>query len=69
MYSNTNQMRELQRRQVFDITDWCISIHIPWLAQLLLCITAKNFLFNIAFFLESNFESLLNFITVAQCFY
>ena len=29
MYSDTNQMRELQTRQGFDITDWCISIHVP----------------------------------------
>ena len=39
-----NQMRELQRRQGFDITDLCISICVPnvaWLAHLL-CITAKK---------------------------
>ena len=29
MYSNANQMRELQRRHVFDVTDWCISIRVP----------------------------------------
>ena len=39
---NANKMRELQRRHVFDITDWCISIRVPSLVELLLCITAKT---------------------------
>ena len=36
MYSNANQMRELQRRHVFNITDWCISIR-TWLGWLGYC--------------------------------
>ena len=41
MFQNANKMHELQRRQVFYITDWCISIRVPRLAELLY-LTAKK---------------------------
>ena len=40
MYSNANQMRKLQRRHIFDITDL-----LARLAQLLLCIMKQATIF------------------------